>query len=76
MTALTALNRETIALIGLMGVGKSSIGRRLASALGMPFRDADAEIEAAAGRSIFDIFVQFGEAAFSRWRNGGSSRGF
>jgi len=64
MTALTALNRETIALIGLMGVGKSSIVRRLASALGMPFRDADAEIEAAAGRSIFDIFVQFGEEAF------------
>jgi len=47
-----------------MGVGKSSIGRRLASALAMPFKDADAEIEAAAGRSIVDIFEAFGEAAF------------
>lgn len=64
MTAFSPLNRKTIALIGLMGVGKSSIGRRLASALAMPFTDADAEIEAAAGRSITDIFEQFGEAAF------------
>ena len=64
MTAFSTLNRKTIALIGLMGVGKSSIGRRLASALAMPFKDADAEIEAAAGRSISDIFEQFGEAAF------------
>ncbi len=64
MNAFPSLNRKTIALIGLMGVGKSSIGRRLASALAMPFKDADAEIEAAAGRSIADIFEQFGEAAF------------
>lgn len=47
-----------------MGVGKSSVGRRLASALGLPFRDADAEVEAAAGRSISDIFTALGEAAF------------
>lgn len=47
-----------------MGVGKSSIGRRLATALGMPFRDADAEVEAAAGRSIADIFADYGEDAF------------
>ena len=64
MTAPTSLNHKTIALIGLMGVGKSTIGRRLAGALAVPFRDADAEIEAAAGRSISDIFAQFGEAAF------------
>jgi shikimate kinase len=47
-----------------MGVGKSSIGRRLAAALGLPFRDADTEIEAAAGRSIAEIFALFGEGAF------------
>jgi shikimate kinase len=64
MTAFPALNRKTIALVGLMGVGKSSIGRRLAAALGMPFRDADAEVEAAAGRSVSEIFEQYGEEAF------------
>ena len=58
------MNRKTIALVGLMGVGKSSIGRRLALALGMPFKDADEEIEAAAGRSVSDFFEAFGEAAF------------
>jgi shikimate kinase len=47
-----------------MGVGKSSIGRRLANALGMPFRDADHEIEAAAGCSVGEIFAKYGEAAF------------
>jgi shikimate kinase len=55
---------KTIALVGLSGVGKSSVGRRLASALNMPFRDADAEVEAAAGRPIAEIFAQYGEAAF------------
>ena len=55
---------KTIALVGLSGVGKSSIGRRLAAALGMPFRDADAEVEAAAGRAIAEIFEQYGEQAF------------
>jgi len=55
---------KTIALVGLSGVGKSSVGRRLALALGMPFRDADAEVEAAAGRPIAEIFAQYGEAAF------------
>ncbi|HWA60745.1 MAG TPA: shikimate kinase [Caulobacteraceae bacterium] len=64
MNAAAALNRKTIALVGLMGVGKSSIGRRLAAVLGMPFKDADVEVEAAAGRSIPEIFAQFGEAAF------------
>jgi shikimate kinase len=64
MNSHQPLNRKTIALVGLMGVGKSSIGRRLAAALSMPFKDADAEIEAAAGRSVNDIFAEFGEAAF------------
>lgn len=58
------LRRRTIALVGLMGVGKSSVGRRLASALNLPFRDADAEVEAAAGRTIPEIFASLGEPAF------------
>lgn len=58
------LRRRTIALVGLMGVGKSSVGRRLATALGLPFRDADAEVEAAAGRTIPEIFAALGEPAF------------
>jgi shikimate kinase len=56
--------QKTIALVGLSGVGKSSIGRRLAAALGMPFRDADTEVESAAGRPISEIFEQYGEEAF------------
>jgi len=55
---------KTIALVGLMGAGKSSIGRRLAQALSLPFIDADSEIEAAAGSSIEEIFARDGEAAF------------
>ena len=47
-----------------MGVGKSSVGRRLANALGLPFRDADTEVETAAGRSISEIFADLGEPAF------------
>ena len=56
--------RRTIALVGLMGAGKSSIGRRLAVRLGLKFIDADSEIEAAAGCSIDDIFELHGEEAF------------
>ena len=55
---------KTIVLVGLMGAGKSSIGRRLAQVLGLPFTDADSEIEAAAGASIEEIFARDGEAAF------------
>ena len=58
------LRARTITLVGLMGVGKSSVGRRLASALDLPFRDADTEVETAAGRSIPEIFADLGEAAF------------
>ena len=61
---LAALRRRTIVLVGLMGVGKSSVGRRLATVLDLPFRDADNEVEAAAGRSISEIFAELGEAAF------------
>jgi shikimate kinase len=57
------LNR-TVALVGMMGAGKSSVGRRLASRLGVPFKDADSEIEHAAGCSIAEIFERYGEPAF------------
>ena len=58
------LNGRTIVMVGMMGAGKSSIGRRLANRLGMPFVDADTEIEQAANQSIPDIFEQYGEAYF------------
>jgi shikimate kinase len=53
-----------LVLIGLMGAGKSCIGRRLAQRLGLEFVDADHEIEAAAGCTIGDIFALYGESAF------------
>lgn len=53
-----------VVLVGLMGAGKTTVGRRLARALGLPFKDADAEIEVAAGRSVSDIFAERGEAEF------------
>src|SRR5215468_8442141 len=59
-----ALGRRSIVLVGMMGAGKSSIGRRLAARLGIPFSDADAEIEEAAGMSIADIFEAHGEPSF------------
>lgn len=55
---------RSIVLVGVMGVGKSSIGRRLAKHYQWPFLDADSEIEAAAGCSVSDIFAQYGERAF------------
>ncbi len=55
---------RTIVLIGLMGAGKSCIGRRLAALLGLKFVDADAEVERAAGCTIEEIFERHGEAAF------------
>jgi shikimate kinase len=61
---LAALGLRSIVLVGMMGVGKSSIGRRLATRLDIPFVDADTEIEKAAGMSIADIFVRHGEADF------------
>ncbi|MEO0411899.1 MAG: shikimate kinase [Pseudomonadota bacterium] len=53
-----------IVLVGLMGVGKTSVGRKLADRLGRTFLDADQEIEKAAGRPVGDIFADFGEASF------------
>jgi shikimate kinase len=61
---LARLGSRSIVLTGMMGVGKSSIGRRLAARFGVPFVDADAEIEKAAGMSIPDIFARHGEADF------------
>jgi shikimate kinase len=61
---LTRLGRRSIVLVGMMGVGKSSIGRRLAARLGILFVDADTEIETAAGMSIADIFARHGETYF------------
>lgn len=55
-----------IALVGLMGCGKTTVGGRLAQQLGAPFRDADAEIVAAAGLTIPEIFEKHGEAEFRR----------
>jgi shikimate kinase len=59
-----ALINRTIVLVGLMGAGKSSIGRRLAQRLNVPFFDADAEIEQAAGCTIAEFFAKYGEPAF------------
>jgi len=61
---VAALGRRSIVLVGMMGAGKSSVGRRLATRLGLRFVDADTEIEAAAGMSIADIFAAHGEAYF------------
>jgi shikimate kinase len=61
---LAALGRRSVVLVGMMGAGKSSIGRRLAQRLGVTFVDADAEIEAAAGMTIAEIFATYGEPYF------------
>lgn len=58
------LGARSVVLVGMMGSGKSSIGKRLANRLGIPFVDADTEIEKAAGMSIPDIFATRGEAVF------------
>jgi shikimate kinase len=61
---MAALGGRSVVLVGMMGAGKSTIGRRLSVRLGLPFLDADAEIEAAAGMSIPDIFEARGELDF------------
>jgi shikimate kinase len=58
------LDERPIVLVGMMGAGKTAVGRRLARALSWPFKDADAAIEAAAGTSIANIFAEIGEPAF------------
>jgi shikimate kinase len=61
---MRALGLRSIVLVGMMGAGKSSVGRRLATRLGMPFVDADTEIESAAGMTIAEIFEKHGEPYF------------
>jgi shikimate kinase len=61
---VNVLGKRSVVLIGMMGAGKSSIGKRLAARLGIPFVDADAEIEAAAGMTIAEIFARHGESYF------------
>ena len=63
-TLVAALGSRSLVLVGMMGAGKSSIGRRLAARLEIPFVDADAEIERAAGMTIADIFAKHGESSF------------
>jgi shikimate kinase len=62
--SMSALGGRSVALVGMMGAGKSSIGRKLAARLHLPFADADAEIEKAAGMTIPDIFAKHGEPYF------------
>jgi shikimate kinase/3-dehydroquinate synthase len=64
ITLPDTLQGRSIVLVGLMGAGKTSIGRRLAARIGLPFRDADAEIELAAGCTISELFERFGEREF------------
>lgn len=59
-----ALGQRAVVLVGMMGSGKSSVGRRLATRLSLPFVDADTEIETAAGMTIPEIFAQRGESEF------------
>ncbi|MGY3405995.1 dephospho-CoA kinase [Bradyrhizobium sp. GM5.1] len=65
---LSALGTRSIVLVGMMGVGKSTIGRRMALRLKLPFVDADTEIEAAAGMTIPEIFERHGEPHYPRRR--------
>jgi shikimate kinase len=55
---------KSVILVGMMGAGKTSVGKRLAVALGVPFRDADREIEEAAGCTVNEIFERLGEPGF------------
>ena len=61
---VAALGRRSIVLVGMMGAGKTSVGRRLAAHLDLPFVDADAEIEAGAQMTVPEIFERFGEPYF------------
>jgi len=61
---LAALGKRSIVLVGIMGAGKSSVGKRLSARLGIPFVDADTEIEEAHRMSIPEIFAKYGEPYF------------
>ncbi len=58
--------KKTVVMVGMMGAGKSAVGKELAALLGVPFLDSDAEIEKAANASIAEIFARDGEAFFRR----------
>lgn len=62
--AIGAESRQTVVLVGLMGAGKTSVGRQLAKRLDVPFVDADEEIVKASGLTVSEIFERFGERAF------------
>jgi shikimate kinase len=63
-TVRALLGPRTIVMVGMMGAGKTSLGKRLAARLSLPFIDADAEIETAANASIAEIFERYGEPYF------------
>jgi len=63
-STVSSAEEKSIVLVGLMGAGKSSVGRRLATALNLPFKDADTEIEIASNLSVPEFFEKHGEAAF------------
>ncbi len=63
-----------VVLVGAPGAGKSTVGRRLAHALGVPFRDTDADVEATVGTSVSDIFITEGEAAFRAYERAAVER--
>lgn len=65
-----AIVQQSVVLVGLMGAGKTTVGRRLAGRLGIPFRDADAEVERAAGFTIAELFARYGETEFRRGEQG------
>ena len=60
------LENSSLVFLGMMGCGKSAIGKMIATRLGLPFKDSDTEIESAAGRSVKEIFEEFGEPEFRR----------
>ena len=66
---LDTIGRRSIVLVGMMGCGKSAIGKMLAHKLELEFRDADSEIEVAADRSVAEIFEDYGESEFRRLEN-------
>ncbi len=61
---LQSYPKRTIVLVGMMGAGKTSVGKKVAAMLGLPFLDSDVEIQTAAGMSISEIFASLGEPAF------------